>query len=145
MSDDDLAKRMNALLKEIEDGREVFDQAAADCAEPRLKEELSECADDCTRALNGLQKNAQSLGLGPTRHGSAGGALRQGLKKLHTAVTGSETPAMLDEALREAGRMESAFAAVLDADLPAAVRAVVEEERERVLRHPRRLSGAQPR
>jgi uncharacterized protein (TIGR02284 family) len=139
----DLARLLNALLRELEDGKKGFTHAAEDSEAPLLKPLLLECADDCTRALNALQQSVHSLGEESAKHGSAVGTVRHGWTKLKSAVIADSTLAVLDDVEREHERIEAAFDAVLQVDdLPPSIRTVVQQEGSLVERNLGRLEQA---
>lgn len=145
MARKELTLLLNTLLMEIEDGKKGFALAAEECEAPELKPILMECSHDCARALHDLQQAVQSFSEPATQHGSAAGAIRHGWTRLKSNVAADPTLAALDDVEREYGRIESAFDAALEADLPQAVRSVVERERGRVRHSPTRLAEVRAR
>lgn len=145
MARKELALVLNALLMEIEDGKKGFALAAEECRVDELKPILMECSHDCARALHDLEKTVQSLSEPAVQRGSAAGAVRHGWTLLKSSLVSDPTLAALDDVEREYARIESAFEQALDADLPQAIRGVVEKERERVRRSPERLAQVRAR
>jgi uncharacterized protein (TIGR02284 family) len=138
----DLTHLLNTLLKYVEDGKKGFRQAADNSNSPQVKPMLQECADDCTRALHALQQCVQSLGERAVGRGSARSAVGRGWARLKSAVSPVPVLAALDEVEHEQGEMEAAFAAVLAAQLPPAIRSVVQRESILVVRNRNRLRSA---
>ena len=143
MPKDEIVRRLNALLRELEDGRTGFAQAAEECAAPELKTLMKECGEDCARAVNPLQKAVQSYGESAVQSGSVAGAARKGWIKLKSSMTPDSTLTAIGETEQEHQRLEQAFQAVLDDDeLPMAIRSVVEQERAVVDRNLERIATA---
>src|ERR1700756_2471636 len=140
MARKELILLLNTLLMEIEDGKKGFALAAEECEAPELKPILMECSHDCARALHALQRAVGPFSEPAAQHGSTAGAIRHGWTRLKSNVAADPTLAALDDVEREYGRIESAFDAALEADLPQAVRSVVEREHGRVRHSPERLA-----
>jgi uncharacterized protein (TIGR02284 family) len=145
MARKELTLLLNTLLMEIEDGKKGFALAAEECEAPELKPILMECSHDCTRSLHDLQQAVQSFSEPATQHGSVAGAVRHGWTRVKSNVAADSTLAALDDVEREYARIETAFEAALEADLPQAVRSVVERERDRMRRNPERLAEVRSR
>jgi uncharacterized protein (TIGR02284 family) len=137
---DDLARLLNGLLKDIEDGNIGFDQAAQEVALPEMRILLLDCAYDCAKALNALQQCVRSIE-GNAAHGSTAVA-RQGWIKLSSAAVSDPVLAVLDEIELRHARIEAAFAAVLAAQLPGSILGAVEQEKELIERNLGRINEA---
>lgn len=132
MARKEIARVLNELLMELEDGRKACLLAAERCAAPELKPAFVECAHDCTRALHDLQRAVQAFGEASVTHGNPAGKLRQGWASLRAAIDSGGATAAMEHVERQYARIDQAFAAALAADLPAPERAVVLRERERL-------------
>jgi uncharacterized protein (TIGR02284 family) len=132
IASNDLASRLNALLIEVEDGGKGFATAAQECDALELKSLLQECADDCVRALHELQGSARTVNGSDIQHASVGAAVRQGWAKLKSVAISDPVLALLDEAEHGQQRIEDAFAAVLEAEPPPAIREVVRKQSRRI-------------
>ncbi|HZR37523.1 MAG TPA: PA2169 family four-helix-bundle protein [Nevskia sp.] len=140
MARKELARVLNDLLMELEDGRKACLFAAERCAAPELHPALVESAHDCTRALHDLQRAVHAFGEAAVTHGQPAGTLRQGWTRLRAAV-GSGGAAALEQVGRQYARIDDAFAAALAAELPDPERAVVLRERDRLRGVAARLAG----
>jgi uncharacterized protein (TIGR02284 family) len=137
-SKDETVKVLNDLIRTSEDGERGFKAAAERAEDANLKSMFEDRAMTCHSAATELQSLVRSLGGNPADSGTVAGAAHRGWAKARAAV-GDNNVAMLEEVERGEDVAKAAYAKALDADLPADVMQVVDEQYQGVLRNHARV------
>jgi uncharacterized protein (TIGR02284 family) len=120
------------LNQTLEDGREGFRSAADKLAEDghdQLATEMREFSSQRDQLSRELVKTAADHGLTiETGEGSAAGALHRSWMSMKDALTGDDPHAILSAAERGEDHAVAQFRGTLSEDLPAAIRAVVDQQ-----------------
>ena len=124
---DDTVKILNELIETSEDGLKGFSEAANRATQPKLKQILSERAQDCSQSVRELQAMVLSLGGEPEKSGTFAGAAHRGWAKLKTAV-GDSNIALLEEVERGEDHAKVHYAKALKAQLPTQARQLIEKQ-----------------
>lgn len=131
-------KILNDLIETSDDGAKGFAEAGEDASDPALKTELMNRSELCESAARQLQGLVRSLGGEPETGGTLEGAVHRGWVAVKTAFGNSDV-AVLEEVERGEDHAKSVYQDALKADLPMAVRSVVEEQYQHVLRNHDRI------
>jgi uncharacterized protein (TIGR02284 family) len=135
MNNHDVISSLNDLIETCKDGEEGFKTCAEDASgrHPQLKAMLMDRVQSCATAANELQALVREQGGDPAKHGGAGGALHRSWLNVKTAITGKSDKAVLEECERGEDVAVRTYRKVLERDLPAAIRFVVERQYQGVL------------
>ncbi|HVT34175.1 MAG TPA: PA2169 family four-helix-bundle protein [Nevskiaceae bacterium] len=134
MSNTEAIKVLNDLVETSEDGKNGFAAASERATDGQLKALFREYAEDCGRALGELQESIRNLGGTPPDHGTVAGAAHRGWTKVKSMIEESNA-AVLEEVERGEDHAKAVYAKALKAELPPLIRAMVEKQRDGVLRH----------
>jgi len=127
-SNDDVISTLNGLIETNKDGQEGFKVAAEGVQNSDLKSTFYEFAQQRSQFAGELQNAVRELGGDPENSGSVSGALHRGWINIKSAVTGNDDAAILNEAERGEDIAKNAYKTALEAELPANVRATVEQQ-----------------
>ncbi|BCF99766.1 hypothetical protein PPGU19_043350 [Paraburkholderia sp. PGU19] len=130
---------LNNLIGMSKDGECGFMKAAEDANHASVKEALLESAARCTRGARELQDLVLKLGGKPEEGGSVAGALHRGWIDVKSAVGSRADHAILADCEKGEDAAMKRFHEVLEKDLPADVRAVVERLYHGVLQNHDRI------
>ncbi|CAB3761432.1 PA2169 family four-helix-bundle protein [Paraburkholderia solisilvae] len=130
---------LNQLVETSKDGEQGFLKAAEDAHDTKLKELLRARADTCTRAARELQDLVMQLGGKPESGGSVSGALHRGWVDLKSAVGSRTDHAILADCEKGEDVAKKRYGEALEKELPADVRAVVEQQYQGVLKNHDRI------
>lgn len=140
MKDEDVLRTLNDLIQTSEDGAKGFSEAAEKAKDFALKSELNNRAQLCATAARDLQALVRALGGEPEQGGTISGTLHRRWVAVKAAF-GDNDVAVLEEVERGEDHAKAVYARALKGDLPSAVRIVVEEQYQHVLRNHDRIRG----
>lgn len=138
MDNTEVLKTLNELIQTSEDGLKGFAEAAEKATDPSLKTELSKRAAGCKSAASELQGLVRTLGGTPETGGTIEGAVHRGWVAVKSAFGNSDI-AVLEEVERGEDHAKAVYKKALKADLPMAVRPVVDAQYQHVLRNHDRI------
>lgn len=125
---DEVISTLNTLLETCRDGEYGFSTSAEHTKNPDLKTLLTRHAQECRSAGQELQALIRQLGGEADEGGSMSGALHRGWVSVRGVLSGHSDEAMLDECERGEDVAVASYRKALRADLPAAIRSVVEKQ-----------------
>ena len=128
MTNEDTISTLNNLIETCKDGQEGFKQAAEGVDNSETKSLFYEIGQQRSQFAGELQNLVRELGGDPENSGSVTGAIHRGWINIKSAVTGHDQGAILNEAERGEDVAKNAYEKALQEDLPANVRAVVEQQ-----------------
>ena len=128
MTNEDTISTLNNLIETCKDGQEGFKQAAEGVENSETKSLFYELGQQRTKFAGELQNAVRDLGGDPEKSGSVSGTLHRGWINIKSAVTGQDQGAILNEAERGEDSAKAAYEKALKQDLPANVRATVEQQ-----------------
>lgn len=127
-SNDDVISTLNGLIETNKDGQEGFKTAAEGLQSSELKSVFYEFSHQRSQFAGELQNAVRELGGDPESSGSVSGAIHRGWINIKSAVTGQDDGAILNEAERGEDVAKNAYKSALEEELPANVRAIVEQQ-----------------
>jgi uncharacterized protein (TIGR02284 family) len=127
-SNEAVISTLNNLIETCRDGQEGFRTAAGHVSTHEMKELLHGYSLQRSGFAGELQDEVRRLGGEPAEAGSLAASLHRGWIDLKSAVAGGDERAVLEECERGEEAAVRAYRGALDADLPAAVRALVERQ-----------------
>ena len=120
---------LNDLIETLKDGQEGFRLAAADVQSPELKTLFLQYSQERSQYASQLQTVARAHGASdPEQSSSVAGAMHRGWINLKAALTSKDDHAILSECERGEDVAVAAFKKALEEELPAAVRATVQQQ-----------------
>jgi uncharacterized protein (TIGR02284 family) len=134
LNDDKVLETLNQLIQTSEDGAKGFAQAAEKAQDVALKSELGSRAQLCAKATRDLQSLVRSFGGDPQKGGTVSGTLHRRWLAFKAAV-GDNDVAVLEEVERGEDHAKAVYARALEEQLPFAVKSVVEDQYQHVLRN----------
>lgn len=126
---------LKQLVETSHDGEKGFMACAEAAANPAIKAYLTICATRCRRSVAELDIAVDRFGGSRETSGTVGETVHRAWLELRTALTSKSDLAVLEECERAEDHAKSIFAAALDKDLPADVRAMVVAQFEGVKEH----------
>lgn len=138
MADDNLVKILNNLIQTSEDGKKGFSEAREKATDGQLKTLFEERARQCDLAAQELQQAVERLGYKAEQGGSVAGAAHRGWVAVKAAV-GDSNIAVLEEVERGEDHAKAVYGKALKAELPIAVRGIVENQYRGVIRNHDRI------
>ncbi len=126
--DDEVIDVLNDLLESCRDGEYGFRTSADHATSVDLKSTLVRHAEECRTAGQELQTLIRQLGGDPDEGGSVSGALHRGWVSVRGTLSGYSDEAMLDECERGEDAAVARYRKALKANLPGAIRSVVERQ-----------------
>lgn len=128
--DDEVIDVINDLLESCRDGEYGFRTSADHATSVDLKSTLVRHSEECRTAGQELQTLIRQLGGDPDEGGSVSGALHRGWVSVRGTLSGYSDEAMLDECERGEDAAVARYRKALKANLPGAIRSVVERQAE---------------
>jgi len=129
ISNEDVVDVLNDLLENCRDGEYGFRTCADEIeGEPNLKKVFADRAQGCQRAASQLERLIVAYGGKPAEGGTATGAMHRGWVHVKGAVGADGAVSMLEECERGEDAAVARYRKALKEDLPADVRAVVQEQ-----------------
>ena len=125
---DEVIDTLNDLLESCRDGEYGFNTAAEHTKSTDLKTILTRHAGECRTSGLELQTLIRQLGGEADEGGSVSGALHRGWVSVRGILGGYSDQAMLDECERGEDAAVARYRKALKANLPAAIRSVVERQ-----------------
>lgn len=135
MDRDDVIDTLNDLIETCKDGEEGFRTCADDLKRTDLKAVFERAAQRCASAAAELQREVQRLGGKPERTGSFSGSAHRRWVDVKSAITGKDDAAVLAECERGEDVAKASYEKALGKDLPAEIRAIVQQQYHGVLQH----------
>lgn len=132
MSNDDVIDTLNELIEISKDGEYGFTAAAEHAKAPELRTLLTQRAVDCAQGARELQQHVEQLGGQPDTGGSASGAMHRGWVSVKATLVGHTDLALLEECERGEDKALARYRDACKEELPPAVMAVVERQRQGV-------------
>lgn len=142
---DDVESVLNELIETSKDGEKGFVKAAEDAHDVELKSLFTQCAQRCREGAAELQSQVRVQGGSPEKTGSAAAALHRGWISLKQAVSSREDKAILEECERGEDYAKAQYRKALEQDLPANVRAIVEQQNQGVIANHDRVRALRDR
>lgn len=125
----DLRLTVNELIQTCRDGQEGFLTAAQNVDDPEAKKLFNEFSLQRAKFTGDLQTASHLLGdSNPENASSIGGVLHRGWINLKTAVAGRDTHGILLECERGEASAAAQYEKVLELDLPADLRELIERQ-----------------
>ena len=128
LANDEVVDVLNDLIENSRDGAEGFKVSAEQVETARLKQVFSERASACAAAAAELVPLVTQYGGTPADGGTAGGALHRGWVKVKGAVGADSEESILEEVERGEDASLARYRKALKNQLPADVRAVVQQQ-----------------
>ena len=126
--DEDDIEVLNDLLESCRDGEYGFRECAEHAKAQDLKTIMLRHADECRAGGLELQTLIRQLGGKPDDGGSVSGALHRGWVSVRATLSGYSDQAVLNECERGEDAAVARYRKALKANLPSAIRAVVERQ-----------------
>ncbi len=127
-SNAELIANLNGLIETCRDGQEGFRTAAAGVKSAELRELFERYSHQRASFADELQDEVRRIGGEPEQTGSLVGSLHRGWMGLRAAVEGDDDRGVVSECERGEEAALADYRAALGADLPAAVRSIVERQ-----------------
>lgn len=124
----DVIAKLNYLIETCKDGEAGFGICAENLDDAQLKQTFAARAEECANAAHELQALVRALGGVAESTSSIGGMLHRRWVDLKSLVSERDKLAVLAECERGEDIAVDRYRAVLEQDLPADVRAVVERQ-----------------
>ncbi len=128
-------KVLNDLIETCKDGEYGFQACAEQADSPELKSMLDSRARECRTAAERLQAKVVELGGKPDTSGTVAGSMHRGWVSVKTALTSYDDLAVMQECERGEDHALEKYREAIKADLPADVRALVDEQYQGVKRN----------
>jgi uncharacterized protein (TIGR02284 family) len=126
---------LNELIETCKDGEYGFKACAEQADSPELKSMLQSRANECRSGAERLQAKVRELGGNPDTTGTVAGAVHRGWVSVKTTLTSYDDLAVMQECERGEDHALEKYRTALKADLPADVRALVDEQYQGVKRN----------
>ena len=126
---------LNELIETCKDGEYGFKACAEQAESPELKSMLQSRANECRSGAERLQSKVRELGGNPDTSGTVAGAMHRGWVSVKTTLTSYDDLAVMQECERGEDHALEKYRDALKADLPADVRALVDEQYQGVKRN----------
>ena len=132
---DDIIDTLNDLIETSHDGEYGFRELADRAEAPELKQTFQRRADEIKSSVTELQQAVVAHGGKPEDSGTAAGALHRGWVAVRSTLTTSTDLSLLEEAERGEDSALAQYRKAAKLDLPAPVRALVEQQLQGVQRN----------
>lgn len=132
MDNDQVISTLNNLIETCKDGQEGFRTAAEGVRNSELKTLFLTYSQQRAQFAGDLQNVVLRLGGDPEKSGSVAATLHRGWIDIKSAVTGEDEGAVIAECERGEDSAVRNYEEALKEDLPADIRAIVEEQFTRV-------------
>ena len=126
----DVVEVLNDLLETSRDGEYGFRACAEEVDTPQLKEVFQNRSADCAKAAGELVQLIRRFGGSPDDGGTVTGAMHRGWVHVKGSVGANSALSMLEECERGEDAAVARYRKALKADLPADVRAVIQQQSE---------------
>ncbi len=130
MGNDDVIDVLNDLLECCRDGEYGYRQCAEHMKAADLKAVMMRHADHCAAGAAELHEQIVQMGGKPDSGGSVTGAMHRGWVSVRATLAGHSDQAMLDECERGEDTALARYRKALKRNLPAPIRAMVEEQQQ---------------
>lgn len=130
---EDVISKLNNLIETCKDGEQGFRDAADGVERSDLKAIFNECCRQRAQFASELQMQVSRMGGEPEMSGSMGGSLHRGWINLKSALTGKDDHAILAECERGEDSAVKNYEDAMEADLPANLQAIIEQQYDAVL------------
>ncbi|MBT2333135.1 PA2169 family four-helix-bundle protein [Variovorax paradoxus] len=127
---EDVVKVLNDLLENSRDGEYGFRACAEEVDSPQLKQVFQDRSAECGRAAGELVRLVRQFGGTPDDGGTVTGAMHRGWVHVKGSVGADSALSMLEECERGEDAAVARYRKALKADLPADVRAVIQQQAE---------------
>jgi len=131
----DVIDTLNDLIETSHDGEYGFRELADRAQAPELKQTFQRRADEIRASVAELKSAVTAQGGKPEDSGTAAGALHRGWVAVRSTITTSTDLSLLEEAERGEDSALASFRKAAKQDLPAPVRALVEQQLQGVQRN----------
>lgn len=128
MNNDEIISALNDLIETSKDGEEGFRTCAEDAMGLQLKTLFTSRSQRCAAAARELRVLVQSLGGKAESDSSFSGALHRRWIDIKSSIMGKDNEAILNECERGEDMALRSYKNVLEKNLPAPIRAVVERQ-----------------
>ena len=126
----DVVEVLNDLLETSRDGEYGFRACAEEVDTPQLKEVFQNRSADCAKAAGELVQLIRRFGGSPDDGGTVTGAMHRGWVHVKGSVGADSALSMLEECERGEDAAVARYRKALKTDLPADVRAVIQQQSE---------------
>ena len=126
----DVVEVLNDLLETSRDGEYGFRACAEEVDTPQLKEVFQNRSADCAKAAGELVQLIRRFGGSPDDGGTVTGAMHRGWVHVKGSVGANSALSMLEECERGEDAAVARYRKALKSDLPADVRAVIQQQSE---------------
>jgi len=128
MKTKDTVSTLNDLIQINKDGQEGFKDASENVKNPELKTLFAKYSLQRSKFAGDLQQHVTGFGEEPEKDSSLAGAIHRGWIDLKTAFTKGDDHSILVECERGEDYAVEAYNDAIDAELPANLRVLVEEQ-----------------
>lgn len=132
---DDIIDTLNDLIETSHDGEYGFRELAERAEAPELKQTFSRRAEEIRASVADLQQAVTAQGGTPEDSGTAAGALHRGWVAVRSKLTTATDLSLLEEAERGEDSALASYRKASKQELPAPVRALVEQQMAGVQRN----------
>ncbi|MGA9994078.1 MAG: PA2169 family four-helix-bundle protein [Pyrinomonadaceae bacterium] len=132
IDNDDVISTLNNLIETCKDGQNGFQTAAEGVKNSELKTLFASYSQQRAQFAGQLQNEVLRLGGDPEKTGSTAAALHRGWIDIKSAVTGEDEGAVISECERGEDSAVRNYKDALEADLPADIRSIVEQQYSQV-------------
>jgi len=132
---DDIIDTLNDLIETSHDGEYGFRELADRAEAPELKQTFQRRADEIKASVSELRQAVVAQGGTAEDGGTAAGALHRGWVAVRSKLTTSTDLSLLEEAERGEDSALAQYRKAAKQDLPAPVRALVEQQLQGVQRN----------
>ncbi|AGU47777.1 hypothetical protein VAPA_1c06470 [Variovorax paradoxus B4] len=127
---EDVVEVLNDLLENSRDGEYGFRACAEEVDSPQLKQVFQSRSAECAKAAGEVVQLIQRFGGSPDKGGTATGAMHRGWVHVKGTVGANSALSMLEECERGEDAAVARYRKALKEDLPADVRAVIQQQSE---------------
>src|SRR5436309_1414271 len=128
MDNDSVISTLNNLIETCKDGQNGFREAADGVKKSELKTLFLAYAQQRAQFAGELQNEVLRLGGDPEKTGSVVATLHRGWIDIKSAVTGKDEGAIISECERGEDSAVKNYGEALKEDLPANIRAIIEQQ-----------------
>ncbi|QHI99028.1 PA2169 family four-helix-bundle protein [Xylophilus rhododendri] len=132
---DDVIDTLNDLIETSHDGEYGFRELAERAQAPELKQTFQRRAEEIRASVSDLEQAVTTQGGTPEDGGTASGALHRGWVAVRSKLTTATDLSLLEEAERGEDSALARYRKAAQKDLPAPVRALVEQQLQGVQRN----------
>lgn len=128
MANEDVISTLNTLIETCKDGQNGFQEAAEGVERSDLKSLFYECSQQRAQFTGELQSLVRDLGGDPEQSGSLAAAVHRRWIDVKSLITGKDDGAILNECERGEDVAVNTYKTALNAELPANVNSVVQNQ-----------------